>query len=487
VNLVQAILARARTQPDTSALIQDERTLTYRELGIEVLRTAGHMMARGVRPADRVGICLKDTIDYVVTLLAATRLGATAVPIDWRARPAEKMRAVTVFAPRLILVEPDEEHLVDAAAVAIESEWYKAVERATSPSSLPDDWNAPFVITSTSGTTGAPKYGMLTHLQYYFCIAAGIELLPLPRHCRYLSTLPLYFSNGRKKCLTHLLRGDSLILYSPLVSASEYVELVARHDANVGHVLPAILRQLLALAEGTAPLLPTLDLLVSAGAPLLMDEKRALLRKVTPTFHEAYGTAMTGILSVLRPQDMAERGDSVGQPHSMVELEIVDDSGARLPPGEVGKLRCRGPGLGSGISGGSGAEAAGEGFRDGWYYTGELAALDERAFVFLKGRSAEIIFRGAAKVYPVEVEAVLQQHPAVAEAAVVGRRLMGGDEQVVAFVVVRRPVEAGEILAHCRTLLSAYKTPREVRFIAEMPKSPIGKIDKRALVEELDV
>lgn len=486
MNLVQAILAHGRTQPDVAALTEGDRTLTYRDLATAVLRTAGHMIARGVGPMDRVGICLKDTIDHVVTLLAVTRLGAAAVPIDWRARPAEKMRAVTAFAPRLILVEPDEQYPVDPSVTPVDATWHGEVGRATPPHDLPDDWNAPFAITSSSGTTGAPKYGVHTHLQCYSCIAATIELLPLPRHGRYLATLPLHFANGRYKCLTHLIRGDSLFLYSPMVSGRDYVELVARHKANVGHVLPAMLRQLLTIAEEERPLLPTLDLLVSAGAPLLMDEKRAVMRKVTPHFHEEYGTAMTGILTSLNPEDMAERGGSVGQPHSMVEMEVVDDAGARLLPGEVGKLRCRGPAVGSGISGGSGTEAAGEGFRDGWYYTGELAALDERAFLFLKGRSAEIIFRGGAKIYPVEVEAVLQQHPAVAEAAVVGRRLPSGDEEIVAFVVVRQPVEPGAIIAHCRTLLTAYKAPRDVRIVAAMPMSPIGKVDKRALVAQID-
>ena len=486
MNLVQPILAHARTQPDTPALTEGDRTLTYRDLASEVLRTAGHMIARGVGPLDRVGICLKDGVDYVITLLAATRLGATAVPIDWRARPAEKMRAMTAFTPRLILVEPDEEHLVGPAVTPVDAAWHREARREDAPSALPDDWNAPFVITSTSGTTGAPKYGIQTHLQVYSCIAAGMELLPLPRRGRYLATLPLYFANGRYKCLTHLIRGDSLFFYSPLMTGREYVELASRHKANVGHVLPAMLRQLLEIAEEGRHLLPTLDLLVSAGAPLLMDEKRGLLHKVTPHLYEEYGTAMTGILTTLRPEDMATRGDSVGQPHSMIELEVVDEEGLRLPPGKVGKLRCRGPAVGAGISGGSGTEAASEGFRDGWYYTGEFAALDEQTFVFLKGRSAEIIFRGAAKVYPVEVEAVLQQHPAVAEAAVVGRRLADGDETVVAFVVARRPVEVSEILAHCRTRLTAYKAPREVRFVPEMPKNPIGKIDKRALIEQLE-
>ncbi|HLJ22262.1 MAG TPA: hypothetical protein VKU84_18795, partial [Stellaceae bacterium] len=131
-------------------------------------------------------------------------------------------------------------------------------------------------------------------------------------------------------------------------------------------------------------------------------------------------------------------------------------------------------------------EGAAEGFQDGWYYTGEFASMDDQAFIFLKGRSAEIIFQAGAKIFPAEVEAVLQQHPAVSEAAVVGRRLASGDEEVVAFVVVRRPVEPGEIIAHCRTHLTAYKTPRDVRFVAEMPKSPIGKVDKRALVAQLE-
>jgi acyl-coenzyme A synthetase/AMP-(fatty) acid ligase len=439
-----------------------------------------------VRPGDRIGICLKDTIDHVVTLLAVTRIGAVAAPIDWRARPAEKARSLGAFELKLVLVEPDEQHLVGAGSVAIDSEWHNSVRRSTPPSDLPNDWNAPFVITSTSGTTGAPKHGILTHLQYYLCIVAVFELLPLPRRSRYLSILPLYFANGRKKCLTHLLLGDSLILHPPVVSAHDYVDLVARHDINVGHVLPATLRQLLQAAQDGRHLLPTLDLLVSAGAPLLVDEKRALLRNVSPNFYEEYGNAMTGIISAIGSKDMIERADSVGQPHSMVELEIVDDNGAPVPPGTVGKLRCRGPGVGSGIFGGSGTESATEGFLDGWYYTGEFASMDEQAFIFLKGRSAEIIFRAGAKIYPAEVEAVLRQHPAVSEAAVVGRRLASGDEEVVAFVVVRQPVEPGEIIAHCRTLLTAYKTPRDVRFVAEMPKSTIGKVDKRALVAQLD-
>lgn len=486
MNLVQAILAHARTQPDTAALTQDDRRLTYRALADEVLRTAGHLVSRGVRSGDRVGICLKDTIDHVVTLLATARIGAVAVPIDWRARPAEKTRFLGAFELKLVLVEPDDQHLVGATSAAIDAEWHKAVRRSTPPSDLPDDCNAPFVILSTSGTTGAPKHGLLTHLQYYFCIAAGIELLPLPRRSRYLSMLPLYFGNGRKKCLTHLLLGDSLVLHPPTLSAQDYVELVARHDINVGHVMPAILRQLLEAAEDGRHLLPTLDLLVSAGAPLLAEEKRALLRNVTPNFYEEYGTAVTGIISAIGSTNMIERPDSVGQPHSMVEVEIVDENGASVPPGTIGKLRCRGAGVGSGIFGGSGTESAAEGFSEGWYYTGEFASMDERAFIFLKGRSAEIIFRAGAKIYPAEVEAVLQQHPAVSEAAVVGRRLASGDEEVVAFVVVRQPVEPGEIVAHCRTRLTAYKTPRDVRFVAEMPKSAIGKIDKRALTAQLD-
>jgi len=122
-----------------------------------------------------------------------------------------------------------------------------------------------------------------------------------------------------------------------------------------------------------------------------------------------------------------------------------------------------------------------EDFRDGWCYPGELAAVDERGYIFLRGRASEVIFRGGAKIFPSEVEAVLQEHASVAEAAVVGRSLSNNEQEPVAYVVARDAVTPGELLAHCRTKLTAFKVPREIRVVADLPRNSSGKIDKLAL------
>jgi acyl-coenzyme A synthetase/AMP-(fatty) acid ligase len=191
-------------------------------------------------------------------------------------------------------------------------------------------------------------------------------------------------------------------------------------------------------------------------------------------------------ISVLRPDDFAERVDSVGQPHSLVEIEIVDENDQPLPSGAVGRLRVRGPGLASPLPGPS----AETNFRDGWYYPGEIARLDTAGYIFLHGRTSDVIVRNGAKIYPAEVEGTLTEHPGVLEAAVLGHRGADNEEVVIAFVVPRGPLPAGELLAHCRVRLTPHKVPRQIHFLGQLPKNTAGKIDKIALansLQELDL
>jgi acyl-coenzyme A synthetase/AMP-(fatty) acid ligase len=197
-----------------------------------------------------------------------------------------------------------------------------------------------------------------------------------------------------------------------------------------------------------------------------------------------YGAAAIGPMSALRPQDLIERPTSVGRPFLLVDVEVVDDDERPLGPDVPGRLRCRGLGLTTPIAG-SGEGASVKDFRDGWHYPGEVAAIDEFGYVHLQGRSSEVIFRGGAKIFPAEVEAVLQGHEAVAEAAVVGREGADKQQELIAYVVARRPLPPGELLAHCRTRLTAFKVPREIRIVAELPRNSSGKLDKRALLAQV--
>ncbi len=321
----------------------------------------------------------------------------------------------------------------------------------------------------------------MTHLQYFFAIVGMFELMGLAGRHRFLCTLPLYYSGGRNSCLAHLLRGDCVVFYPSLFSPREYLDLVIRCEISVGALVPSVLRQLLATG-GDGPMLPTLAKLFCTGAPLYPEEKRAAARRLTPQFHERYGTAETLAISVLRPEDFEDRAESVGQPHSLAEIEIVDENDRPLPPGEAGRLRFRGPGMGSPLPG----QAAESNFSQGWFYPGEIARVDQSGYIFLEGRTSDVIMRSGAKIYPAEVERVLLEHPAVVEAAVLGHSGADREERVMAFVVLQGVASPGEILAHCRSRLTPHKVPQSIHLLAQLPRNTSGKVDKKALVSSLE-
>jgi acyl-coenzyme A synthetase/AMP-(fatty) acid ligase len=234
-------------------------------------------------------------------------------------------------------------------------------------------------------------------------------------------------------------------------------------------------------AAAEEPLLPGLALF-SGGAPLYAEEKRRAARRLTVNFWENYGTTETGFITSLRPADLGQRADSVGQPHSLIEIEVVDDENRVLPAGDCGRLRCRGPTLGSPVPSSSDELAASS--YDGWWYPGEAAWLDELGYVFLRGRVSDVIIRGGVNIYPAEIENALQEHPDVVEAAVIGRRAADNEEEIVAFVVSSQRLHGRELVAHCRTRLIPHKIPREIRLVSRLPKTAAGKIDKAALAKD---
>jgi len=464
-------------QPDTIALVDEDRTITYGELSDLVWRTAGHLSTLGVRRGDYVGLCLKDDWQHVVAMLAIGRLGATFVQVDWRARSIEKARIAKIFDLKLALVLPGTDIGAKCPSMSFDSEWHRDVSAATPPSNVSNDWCDSLAVLASSGTTGMPAFTVATHQQFYLRLACHCELMPSLRPHRYLSTFSFSFSAGRVACLLHLLHGNTVIIYPSVFTAAEFVEVASRHRVTVAHLAPSTLRELLILAETRQPLLPNLELLVGAGAPLFANEKIEVIDKLTRNFHEIYAATAIGPISVLRPSDTAQHADSVGRPFPLVDVEIVDEMHRPVPTGETGWLRCRGPALASPVPSNS---AAGD-FRGGWHYPGEIAALDTSGYIHLHGRTSEVIFRGAAKIFPTEIEAVLQAHESVAEVAVVARSSSTNEQELVAYVVTSAPVAPGQLLAHCRRHLTPYKVPREIHIVSELPRNLSGKLDKRAL------
>ena len=480
MNIVGSILHFGKMRPAAVALVEGDRTISYEELSRLVRQSAGYLALRGVRRGDRVGICLKDGADHIITLLAAAFMGAAVVPLDWRARANENARFVKALELKCVLSEPDLHVIPDCEIHLVDDEWRRATARVEIAGDPETDWADIFVISASSGSTGIPKFTAMTHQQYHFAATGMIELMDLAGTHRFLCSLPLYYSGGRNSCLSHLLRGDCVVLYSSLFSPPEYLDVLSRRQITTAALVPTMVRQFLGRA-GTEPVFAGLAKTFSLGAPLHAEEKREALRKLTPNFHERYGTAETLAISVLTPADFAERADSVGRVHSLLQLEVADENGLPVRAGEIGHLRLRGPGVASPLPG-QGSEAN---FRDGWYYPGEIARLDEAGYIFLQGRASDVIIRSGAKVYPAEVEAALAEHPGVVETAVVGCAGAGGDEEVIAFVVTRGSLPVGELLAHCRARLTPHKVPRQIRSVQYLPKNTAGKIDKLALASIL--
>ncbi len=480
MNLIQPILNHARTRPHCPALIDRDREITYGELAALVLRTASHLAALGAAPGVRVGLCLRDRWEHVVALLAIARMGAVVVPLHWRATRSEISELATALSVRLVLVEPGSALDIGGTVVPVDAAWQRSLAQCEPLSGPPDAWDAPFVIAATSGSTSAPRFSIATHLQFYCGVAGFIELLSLSGHHRYLSTLPLYFSGGRLGVLTHLLRGDCVVLYGPMVDGHDYVRAAVGVGATVGFVVPSLIRDLLAMT-GDNPLLPGLARLTSVGAPLFPDEKRAAKGKISSHFCDMYGTTESNPISLLPSGQIGDHAESVGQPHSLMEVQIVDGDDRPIAPGQEGTLRLRGPALASPLA--VPGQPTHLGFRDGWFHPGDVARLDELGYLYLTGRHSELIIRHGVKIYPAEVEAALQRHPDVLECAVIGRRTRNNEEEVIAFLAGRRTLELGAMVAHCRTHLESTKRPQHIHFMEALPRNPSGKIDKQALAE----
>jgi len=324
---------------------------------------------------------------------------------------------------------------------------------------------------------------MLTHHQFLRRFWTHWINLGLNSHDRYVSATPLYFGGGRTFAMSQLFTGGTVIMFPPPYAPEELVAEIARRRATSVFLVPTLLRRLLELPSDVLAPMRALRQVLSSGSALHPDERRAIRSRLCPGFFEYYASTEGGGVSLLTPEDQQVYEDSVGRPVFAVDVEIVDEEHRPLPPGSVGRLRYRGPGVATGFHGNP--EETARAFHEGWFYPGDLAAVDERGYVFLKGRFKDMIIRAGVNIHPTEIEAILLGHAAVTEAAVVGWPSREFGEEIAAFVTVHRPVSEGELAALCRRELAPYKVPRQIFVVDALPRNSLGKILKGALSKGL--
>jgi long-chain acyl-CoA synthetase len=459
MNLATVLTAAASEYADRPALLVDGGAVSYAELETLSAAAAAGLRARGVSAGDRVALMLPNGTDFVAAFFAVLRLGAVAVPLNVLLAPPEVEARLAVAGAALLVTE------APAAGGAVEP-----VARAL------DD---PAVILFTSGTSGAPKGAVLTHGSLAAAAANAADALALTPDDVVLGAAPFSHVLGLSTGIVATLSRGAAIAVERRFDAERTLARMVETGTTILLGVPTMCVALCDAARA-APSLPPVRIAHVGGAPVPVEVGRSFETTFGAALYEGYGlTEMSGIATTYVHGQRRKPG-SVGMPLGSTEIEIAapDERG-------VGEVRFRGPSVVAGYW--ENAEAtAGAISADGWLATGDLGYLDDEGYLFLVDRKKELVIRAGYNVYPREVEEALYAHPDVLEAAVVGvpdDRL--GEE--VAAVVVRRSgsaLSADELQAWARERVAAYKIPRIVRFVDELPKTPTGKILKRAIDRE---
>jgi long-chain acyl-CoA synthetase len=496
--LMSLLYEQAESRPQHTALVYRDERIGYAELVERIERVASGLAQRGVGPGDSVGLALRDDPWFVTCFHAIAALGARIVPVNPAFKQPELefcFRAAGVRAvisdertagvcERIVAGFERPAEVISASAAHGQSLTLEALLASGSAERLPARQPGEiFVYQYSSGSTGRPKLVPRTHGQ----CAAEADLygtLGLVPEDRVLSTVPLFHTYGMGACLFGgpISGATVVILEDPhpfLLRRHRALELIEGERVTVFPGVPFNFR-LMAEAPNGADL-SSLRLCFSAGTALPRSSFEAFGERFGVLVRQLYGSTETGIISANMSEDPVATFESVGAPLGEARVEIVDDEGEPLPVGELGEVAVSSPASTAGYA--EMDEPNRQAFRDGWYFTGDLGRLDEDGLLYLEGRKKLLIEIGGYKVDPIEVQDVLEAHPGIEEAIVVGTPgKVEGEELVKAVAVPGGECEEREVIAFCRERLANFKVPQVVEFRDEIPKSPLGKVLRKYLV-----
>ena len=477
MNITETFAHHARAVPDRPAIVHGDQVVLYRDLDPLVRRVAAHLHALGLAQGDVAGVALKDSVEHLVILAALARAGIVILPLDWRWTPVEQERVVAHFGAKRVLVEPGRPLPDGVPCTVIDANWIESAQAQSADQPFPEG-DIPLLMSLSSGTTGRPKGPRIRHSQFLARYRVFWINLGFNSQDRFLSATPLYYGGGRTFPLTMLYSGGTVVMMPPPHEPEELCAALARHRISALFLVPTLIRRLLTLPDAQLAPLRSLRLLLSSGSALHAEERRTL-RALCPGFVEYYSSTEGGGVSFLTSEDPESFNESVGRPVFGVEVQCVDDQHRPQAPGTVGRIRYRGPAVADGFW--NDPEASRESFRDGWWYPGDLGMLDAHGYLYLKGRAKDMIIRGGINIYPGEIEAVLQAHPAVADCAVVGWPSREFNEEVAAFVILKAAATPDELRESCRGRMAPYKLPRQVFVVKDFPRNALGKVIKADL------
>ncbi len=482
------------SNPDRTAVVSEEVRLTTQQLSDLADGGAGVVAASGAGHVAYVGT---GGVMLPLLMFCSARAGRSFTPINYRLS-AEGVRALTdqLREPLVVVDERYRDVVASSKYRLLTSEEFLTAAASTEPFVNYPDPDSVAVVLFTSGTTSLPKAVELSHHNLTSYVTDTVEFGSAAPTDAALICVPPYHIAGVSAALSNLYAGRKMV-YLPTFDAHEWVRLINAESITTATVVPTMLDRIVTVLETGGCALPSLRNLAYGGSKVALPLVRRAL-KLLPSvgFVNAYGlTETSSTIAVLTPDDhrvaqaatdagVAKRLASVGQPVPGIELQVRDDDGNVLGPGETGELFVRGAQV-SGRYTGIGSVLD----ENGWFATNDIAVLDEDGYLFIGGRSDDTIIRGGENIAPAELEDVLVEHPQVRDVAVVGVEDPQWGQAIVAVVVPVPGVEPDpeELREYVRNALRGSRTPDRVVFRDELPTSATGKVLRRKIVQELCV
>jgi fatty-acyl-CoA synthase len=475
---------RARLTPGKLALVAVEtgERLTYADLNERAENAAGAVVAAGVKPGDRYGILLHNSVDFLALFFAAAKCGAIVVPLSTRATAHELEQIVDDCVMSVLFTSDD----FAVPAVGCQVSRVEALASGSFPTPYtrhptPEDI---YCLLYTSGTTGKPKGVMIPKRQlwwngYNTAVNWGLredDVSPI--------YTPLYHAGGVAAFLIPIFTVGGTIVLHRGFDPGEVWRGIEAEKCTVVLGVPTTLKMLMESPEFATADLRHVRWFISGGAPLphyIIDayQKRGVEMK------QGYGMTEAGVNCFsMTVDDSRRKAGSIGKPMMFTEVRVAGEDGSEMPAGEVGEMWIRGPHVSLGYW--NNIESTRAAFDDdGWIHTGDLARRDEEGFFYIAGRKKEMFISGGVNIYPAEIEAALVSHPDVADAAVIPVADEKWGEVAIAFVVGQ--VTADELERYLAARISKFKLPKRYIFVDALPRTPYGKVEKPKLREMLDV
>jgi long-chain acyl-CoA synthetase len=506
LNLASIVRSSTRYFPDETALIHDERRLSYRELSRHVEAFAAHLRALGVREGDKVALFLPNRMSFTIGYFGILHAGGTVVPVSFLSVAREVAYTLRDSDAVLLIAWGGYEKAARAGFEAAGTARHLIlVDESRGPMTVlggkpidpdgrtdvaltrPDDTA---VLLYTSGTTGEPKGAELTHFNMYSNAQYSAERIlwdgrsfeTLGPGNVILGALPLFHSFGQTTNQNAAIFAGGALTYLERFEPEAALRVMERDRVTLFSGVPTMYFQLLHFPGAEKYDISSLRHATSGGAAMPVEVLHAFEERYPAKILEGYGLSETSPVATFNVLWKPRKPGSIGEPIHGCDVKIFDDADKELPAGEVGELVIRGMNVMKGYY--KKPDATREVFRGGWFHTGDMGKKDEDGYLYIVDRKKDMIIRGGFNVYPREVEEVLYGHPAVREAAVVGVADPQYGEEVKAYVSLKADASgacAESLLAYCRQNLSATKYPRIYEVLPDLPKGPTGKILRKEL------